>query len=441
VSAAVTKTKDLSTPLLTQVAETVTRFGVPAFILCLPLEFTSQLFKLQLARIVLGVVALAYAYLVVIGVRKVVLPLSASNILLAGLVTFAVLSWLFTRAAGSLNALADIVLYPVVAVLVFNLSRSELDHRNAWIAFLVSGIAIAILVVFLHFTHLYIWRADPEGIRVNATFGDPNVAARFLTLTACAGVVLFAGRVRLDRLAAAAVALCSAFTAFTLSKSALLLYPASLVISVFFGSDRRRAAVIAAVGLVIFGASVLTTPGAEPRVERAIQQITGGAHFVVSPPASTTNQQIASSNLDLVRVYLINAGWQMFLDHPITGVGFGGYQHALTTTYKRYLPAQPPATLSHTAGVTLLAELGLVGMLLFLGFLVLLARDVVVSIRRRTPWRNWVLVPAVVILPILAYSQVEGRMLEEPYLWLALGLLYSARALERSTRTVELPSA
>jgi O-antigen ligase len=440
VSAAITKTEDLSPPLLTQVATTVTRFGLPVFIFCLPLEFTSQLFKLQLARIVLGIVALAYAYLVVTGVRKVALPLSAGNILLAALVAFAVLDWLFTRAPGSLNALADIVLYPIVAVLVFNLSRSEEDHRNAWIAFLISGIAIAVLVVFLHFTHLSIWRPDPEGIRVNATFGDPNVAARFLTMTACAGVVMFASRMRLDRLAAAAVAACSAFTAFTLSKSALLLYPASLVISAFFGGDRRRAAAITAVGLVIFGASVLTTPGAEPRVERAIQQITGGAQFVVNPPASTTNEQIASSNLDLVRVYLINAGWQMFLDHPITGVGFGGYQHALTTTYKRYLPAQPPATLSHTALVTLLAELGLVGILLFLGFLVLLAREVVISIRLRTPWRSWVVLPAVVILAILAYSQVEGRMLEEPYLWLALGLLYSARALEHSVRTVELPA-
>ena len=440
MSAAITKTEDVAPPFLTQVAEAITRFGLPVFILCLPLEFTSQILRVQLARIVLGAVALAYAYLVAAGVRKVVVPVSASSIALAALVAFAVLSWLFTRAPGSLNALADVALYPIVAVLVVNLSRTESDHRNAWIAFLISGVTIAVLVVFLHFTHLYIWRPDPERGRVNATFGDPNIAARFLTLTACAGVVLFARRMGVDRLAAATVAACSAFTAFTLSKSALLLYPVSVVISTLFAGAQRRTAVIAAVALLIFGASVLTTPGAEPRVERAFQQIAGGAHLIVSPPASTTNQQIANSDLDLVRPYLINAGWQMFLHDPITGVGFGGYQHSLTTTYKRFLPEQPPATLSHTGLVTVLAELGLVGILLFLGFLALLAREVVISIRLRTPWRSWVVVPAALVLPILAYSQVEGRMLEEPYLWLALGLLYSARALERSTRTVELPA-
>ena len=424
--------------MLTGIAETVTRFGLPLFILCLPLEFTSQLLKIQLARIVLGIVAVAYAYLVVAGRRAVVVPISASNILLAVLVAVAVISWLFTRAAGSLNALADIVLYPFVAVLVVNLSRTEQDHRNAWIAFLASGVAIAILVVFLHFTHLAIWRADPEGIRINATFGDPNVAARFLTLVACAAIVLYAARVRIDRLAIAAVATCSAFTALTLSKSALLIYPVSVTIAAFFGRAHRRAAALGAIALLIFGAAVLTTPGASARVERAFQQITGGAQFVVNPPPSTSNQQITNSDLDLVRVYLINAGWQMFRDHPLTGVGFGGYQHALTTTYKRFLPAQPPATLSHTALITMLAEVGLAGALPFLAFLILLAWEVVASIRRATPWRDWIVVPAILVIPILAYSQVEGRMLEEPYLWLALGLLYSARQLEKSTRTVQL---
>ena len=130
---------------------------------------------------------------------------------------------------------------------------------------------------------------------------------------------------------------------------------------------------------------------------------------------------INGSNLDLVRVYLIDAGWQMFLDHPVAGVGLGGYQHALTTTYSRFLPETPPATLSHTTAVTLLAEEGLVGVALFGGFLILLAREVVGAWRRRTPWSDWIVIPAVLIPPILAYSQLAGRMLEEPYLWLALG--------------------
>ena len=437
---AVARAEDHSPSVLTRAAETVTRYGLPAFIVCLPLEFTSQLLRLQLARIVLLVVGVAYAYLVVVRRRTVTLPLGASTIALAVFVIAALISWVATRAPGSYNALGDLVVYPVMAVLVLNLTRTERDHREAWIAFLASGLLIAVVVAFLHFTHLSIWRADPEGIRVNATFGDPNVAARFLTLAACAGIVLFAGRVRVDRLAIAVLAACAAVTTFTLSKSALLVFPVSVVLAAIFGRDRRRAAAIGAVGLVIFGASVLTTPGASARVVRAFQQITGGAQFVVNPPPSTSNASISASDLDLVRVYLINAGWQMFVDHPVTGVGFGGYQHALTTTYKRFLPEKPPATLSHTALITMLAEEGFVGIALFVLFLLFLAREVIASLRRPTPWREWVVVPAVLLLPILAYSQVEGRMLEEPYLWLALGLVYSARSLEKSMRTVEVPA-
>jgi len=61
------------------------------------------------------------------------------------------------------------------------------------------------------------------------------------------------------------------------------------------------------------------------------------------------------------------------------------------------------------------------------------------SLRRPTRWRDLVVTPAFLAVPILAYSQFEGRFVEEPYLWLAIGLLYSALTMERSVPTVELP--
>jgi hypothetical protein len=59
--------------------------------------------------------------------------------------------------------------------------------------------------------------------------------------------------------------------------------------------------------------------------------------------------------------------------------------------------------------------------------------------RRPTRWRDWIVIPALLLVPIVVYSQFEGRLVEEPYLWVALGLLFAARRLERSLRTVELP--
>ncbi len=398
------------------------------FLLSLPLEFTSTIFRVQLARIVLLLVGVAFAYLVVIGERRLVVPVSASSIVLAAFVAAALLSWLTTRAPGSLNALADVTLYPVTALLILNLTRSERDHRNAWIAFLVSGVAIALLIAFLYYTHLSIWRPDPGGLRVNGPFADPNIAARFLTIAAAAAISLYAARIGPDRLAISAAVACAAFVTFTFSKTSLGAFPATVIVASALARKWSRALSIGALAFLVFAFAVIIVPGSYARVERVLG--------IVSAPVTTPEE--ATLPVDSVRTYLIYAGLNMFRDHPVTGVGFGGYQHAIKTTYSSYLPPDVVATLSHTSVITILAEQGLIGGMLFAAFLVLLARDLWSSFRRPTDWRVWIVTPALLLIPILGYSQLEGRLLEEPYLWVALGLLFSARALEGSARTVQL---
>ena len=58
-----------------------------------------------------------------------------------------------------------------------------------------------------------------------------------------------------------------------------------------------------------------------------------------------------------VAYYLIGAGVRMFADHPVLGVGFGGYQNAIKTSYHSFIPANipNPDTVSHTAFVTIAA--------------------------------------------------------------------------------------
>ncbi len=96
----------------------------------------------------------------------------------------------------------------------------------------------------------------------------------------------------------------------------------------------------------------------------------------------------------------------MFLDHPVTGVGFGGYQHQLVTNYRRFIPNLPkPDTVSHTAFVTIAAEIGVIGLLILMAFLVLQGVEA---------WRNqrdlFVVAAATMIVPIGLYGQFEGRL-------------------------------
>lgn len=115
----------------------------------------------------------------------------------------------------------------------------------------------------------------------------------------------------------------------------------------------------------------------------------------------------------------------MLRDHPLTGVGFGGYQHALLARYSDFLPSTLNTpnldTLSHASMVTGLAEQGVIGTSLLVAFLVALGVE---ALRRRS---TWTVISATLIVPIFIYSQIEGRFTQEPYLWLAIELLYAAQ--------------
>jgi putative inorganic carbon (hco3(-)) transporter len=425
--------------LLTQIAETVTRYGLPVFILCLPLEFTSTFLRLQLARIVLIVVGVAFVYLLVAGERKLLIPRGSSVFPLALYVAVSIASWLFTRAPGSLNPLLDVAAYPLMALLVVNLARTEQQQDNAWTAFLVSGLAIALLGAFLYYADASIWRPDLTTPlhRVNATFADPNILARFLTLAVGAAILMFAAR-RQNRWLVIATAMAgAAVLPLTFSKSGYLFFPVSLVLAAILGAGHRRAALIALATIAIFAGAILVNPATRDRSMVVVETITGTSQNVVQ--SAQPADAVGSVQLDSVRSYLINAGWQMFKDHPLFGIGYGGFQHSLLTEYKRFLPQNQPVTLSHTSAVTILSEQGAVGAGLLLAFLLLLAWEAIRAMRRRTPWRDLIVTPAFLIVPILLFSQLEGRLIEEPYLWLAIGLVYSAGMLERSIRTVRLP--
>jgi putative inorganic carbon (HCO3(-)) transporter len=416
----------------TRVAELVATYGLAAFVLTLPLEFTGEALHFQLSRIVLLVTAVACAYLVVVGRRELVVPRLPSVYLLVLYLAASLADWLITRAPGSSSAVLDAVLYPVVGLLIVNLVLSEADHRRAWVALLVSGLVVAVLGGILYVTHVQIWTPNPEvANRMNITFGDPNITARFLTVCACAAVIMFAARQGPVWPAAAAAIACAVVTPLTFSRSGLVLFILCVSIAIVVSLDRRRAAAIGVAALIAF---VLST-GLNPETRQRAEDAALTAASVVSGDVaghhglgSAGHHQAAIASDDNRR-YLVAAGMKMALDHPLLGVGFGGYQHALLTTYRGFLPARYTDSVSHTSFVTVIAEQGIVGALLVAAFVIQLAREALAARNRRDAWSLWAAIPAALIIPIFLYSQFEGRFFQEPYLWLALGMLYSAQVL------------
>jgi len=408
------------------------RFGLVAVILTLPLEFTTTYFWQPLARWALAITGIAFVYLVATGRREVRLPRQASVIVLAVFLAVTFASWLLLRAPGSSKGVLDITLYPIAGLLMFNVARTEDEHRRAWVALLVSGLAVAAVGAILFVTHWSIWTPNPAvANRLNITFGDPNITARFLTLCACAAVLTFAARKAPSWLAVTTAIACALVLPLTFSRSGLALFIVSVVVAAVASTTRRRAAALAAGTLVVFAVSTGVNPVTRDRAESAamtLATLVTGSTNTSAPAARATSQ--GGVTLDDNRKYLVAAGVNMFVDHPLTGVGFGGYQQQLVTNYKRYLPPNflHPDTASHTAFVTVAAEEGVIGLGLLLAFLVWLGVE---AFRARRS--VWVQLPMVLIVPIVLYSQFEGRLLEEPYFWLCLALVYAAFGL-RGTR-------
>lgn len=408
-----------------RLAEWLGAYGPALIVLTLPLEFTAKFMGQPLVRWVIVLVAVALGYLVLTGRRRLAVPRQASVIWLAVFVAVSIVSWLVTRAPSSYKAFADVALYPLFGLMVYNLVTSDGGHRRAWTAFLVSGLGVASVGLVLEVGHLHIWTPNPiVANRLNITFADPNITARFLTLVAAAAIVLFATRRAPAWLCVVSGAACAVVEPMTWSRSGLALFIVTAVIAAVVAAPRRRGVAIALAILAVFAFSTVVNPATRLRAVDAyntfvsLAGVTGLEASVPKGQAETSDTVLADN-----RRYLVEAGVRMFRDHPVLGVGYGGFQNELSTTYKRMIPANlpNPDVASHTGFVTIASETGIVGLLLFLVFLFQLGREA---------WRDrvdvWVLVPAMLIVPLLMFAQFEGRLIEEPYLWLCLALLYAA---------------
>jgi O-antigen ligase len=126
------------------------------------------------------------------------------------------------------------------------------------------------------------------------------------------------------------------------------------------------------------------------------------------------------------RDYLLRAGISMFTTQPVFGVGLGAFQLVLQTEYAGLINPDvgPVTTLSHTAIVTIAAELGAVGLIAVATLLASWAWLVLTALRRAGRDHRSVAIGLAASLAVIALSgQSAGRFLEDPYLWVFAVLL------------------
>jgi O-antigen ligase len=257
--------------------------------------------------------------------------------------------------------------------------------------------------------------------RVNSVFWDPSIYGRFLVLAILAvlGLILF----RALRSWKAELALGAAIVAlavglfFSFSQSSFVSLAVGVVLAASLAWRWRAAAVVAVVAAVMIPLGV-----AAPQLQQARDSLVG---------TSATGLNRATSS----RFKLVNNGLRIAADHPLTGVGVGGFKRAYAERVHLKRKKSPPRAASHDTPVTVAAETGVVGLGLFFW---LVAAGLLAAFRgngdvSRLPQRSAV-IAGLCFAAIFVHSLFYNAFFEDPLTWGLLALAVLA-AGARSPRT------
>lgn len=298
--------------------------------------------------------------------------------------------------------------------------KEEADLTRLQTVLIITGSVLGVIAVGEYFAGKFFFNATAAVLinrRANATFADPNILARFLVVT-----FLFAVN-ELERqdtwrkrlLPLLAILLQGAGLGITGSRGGVLaLGVATLVFALLI--PKRKFTISAMLVMVI---AVVVAAMVNPVIANRLESLRKG---------------LLSASGE-IREYLWRTGIAMVRDHPFFGVGVGAFGVAFTTIYPYFNPYSTfYVSLSHTAALTILAETGFVGFSVFYFLFAKtlqrgwdISRD---SRLDRLRFSNASIVAGVVA--ILVSAQGEGRLYEEPLLWLLWAALIAVTRLANS---------
>jgi O-antigen ligase len=333
-------------------------------------------------------------------------------------------------SADFTKALEQVVFFYVPFALLYALLRAITWTRE--LAFRCLGVLVGLgllfsLVGFAEYATRTVF-LNPDVVasnqfqtyfRVNSLFFDPNIFGRFLTLVmlALVATMLWSPRRRTVGWAGAAVAVLFAGLVLTLSQSSLgaLLVGLVVLAALRFNLRWTLAAVgaIAVVALVV----VLAVPG-------AVKLNLGSGKSVDKATSG--------------RVDLIKGGLRLFEHRPVAGWGTGSF----SKEYRRHerVSSERAADASHTIPVTIAAEQGVLGLLVYLALLVAAFARLLPG-ARGDPIRAAI---AAGFAALVFHTLLYAAFLEDPLSWtlLAVGSAFAlqaarARAPSRRRQSVE----
>lgn len=300
-----------------------------------------------------------------------------------------------------------------------------LDKERALVPFHavhLAALALAPLSFYEGFTGNLIWQGEnllkEHTLRVNATFVDPNIFARFIILGIVANFVLqiFTRDRSIKLFYMASLAVLLAQLVLTNSRGGILTLGAVLIAALIFLPNRKAVLWVLGLGALCAGIVLFIRPDIWERMLLLTQD------FSVSSPQ---------------RLYLWKAAIAIFKDNPILGTGLGSFQTVFLQDYIALKNIPDGATLSHTTILTIAAELGVAGLMVLAALWVALLGKLYslysensgyLSIFNDTNDKYYLAAGCFLwALTVFISSQGEGRFFEDPILWLSCAAIVVLR--------------
>ncbi|MEJ7782455.1 MAG: O-antigen ligase family protein [Solirubrobacteraceae bacterium] len=236
-----------------------------------------------------------------------------------------------------------------------------------------------------------------EYFRINSLFFDPNIFGRFLAVVmlGVAAALLWTARGRTALAGVAVLAVLWGGLVLTLSQSSFVGLLVGLTVLAALRWGWRRALPV------------------------ALAFVVAGAGFVALAPQVLRLDLGSTANLDDAtsgRYDLISGGVELAARDPLTGLGSGAFERE----YRAELDASSDRAVaaSHTIPVTVAAEQGLAGLVVYLALLVA-ALTRLLRGAGRSPARAAV---AAAFVALITHTMLYAAFLEDPLTWALLGV-------------------
>lgn len=260
-------------------------------------------------------------------------------------------------------------------------------------------------------------------IRAKATFKDPNIMGSFqLTAIALAMPLLLVARKRLERIILlGALLIAAAGLATTASRGALGGLAVSLVIVLVLSRVKFTTKIGIALGVAALTLLAVTYVANPQWVESRVINV---------------DEDMSA----LSRVYMADSAIGMALDNP-TGIGIGNYSQLYP--YYRNALVRPDLIESHTAYLTILVEIGVLGLLAFLAVLMTYAFAVFRVTLNATvgPKVHAAAVGSLAAVVGLSAQAFTYSLESSKFWWLAIGVGLAAYLIARASNSADSHTA